>query len=314
MNIDKHLDVINACRFCFMCRHLATLGNVTYKEADTPRGRALIVDKIRMDRKNLENQDFIKTIYQTPLSAACRYHCVSSIDEAGLILSVRKDIVDSGLAPDNVKAIAEELKTAEFTIEGEGDVLYYIDAYSESAEIFQKITSNCKVIKGGDTGKALNVLGFQKEAAKIAARFNEAVKSSACKTLVVSCPASYDFLKNDFPLEDVNVIHSSEMLLANDLEASCNDKAYYLESDFLKNYNDNFKAPEELLKSLGYELCQFGTNSEESYAVGEGAVVFDRLHPELTKKLCNYVYELADDIENDLFITASPYTRNMLML
>ena len=56
----------------------------------------------------------------------------------------------------------------------------------------------------------------------------------------------------------------------------------------------------------------FGTNSEESYACGEGAVVYDKLNPELTKKLCARIVELADDAEQDLLITASPYTKKVL--
>ena len=107
MHIDTYLDVINACRFCFMCRHLATLGNVTCKEADTPRGRALILDKVRMDPGNLKNPDYIETIYQSPLSAACRTHCVSSYDEAGLQLAARRDIVEAGLAPERVVKLSE---------------------------------------------------------------------------------------------------------------------------------------------------------------------------------------------------------------
>jgi len=68
MNIDNHLDVIKACRFCFMCRHLATLGNVTHRESDTPRGHALILDKVRMNEAALNNPHFIKTLYDAPLS------------------------------------------------------------------------------------------------------------------------------------------------------------------------------------------------------------------------------------------------------
>ena len=33
MNIDHYAPVINACRFCFMCRHLAAVGNVTFSIA-----------------------------------------------------------------------------------------------------------------------------------------------------------------------------------------------------------------------------------------------------------------------------------------
>jgi hypothetical protein len=302
MNIESHLDVINACRFCFMCRHLATLGNVTFKEADTPRGRALILDRVRMDSENLKNKDYIESLYESPLSAACRYHCVSHFDEAGLQLAARQDIVEAGLAPEKVKQLGEELQLVDFKVEGNGDVLYYLAPYAERSDLF----IDCKVISGGDTGKALEVLGFADKAKEVFAKFKTAVESSDCKTLVTSCPASYDMLKDK--LDGIKVMHSSEYLLAKELP-KVSAKAYYLDSDFLKNYNDDLSAPRELLEKCGYELVPFGTNPEESYAVGEGAVVYDKLNPELAGKLCERIVELADDIDNDLLITSSPYTR-----
>lgn len=302
MNIDKHLDVINACRFCFMCRHLATLGNVTFKEADTPRGRALILDTIRMDRTHLANPDYIATLYEAPLSAACRFHCVGNYDESGLLLAARRDIVEAGLAPENVSVLAETLQQVDFTVEGTGDTLYYLDPYSDNADAFK----GCKVISGGDTGKALEVLGFVDEAQTVFATFKAAVADSGCKLLVTSCPASYDMLKGKGV--GITVMHSSEYLLEKELP-HIEAKAYYLDSDFLKNYGNAMSAPRTLLQHCGYELVPFGTNPEESYAVGEGAVVYDKLHPELTKKLCDRIVELADHPDTDLLITASPFTK-----
>lgn len=315
MNIEKYLDVINACRFCFMCRHLSAVGNVTFKEADTPRGRALILDKARMDSENMKKADYIKTIYEAELSASCRYHCVSHYNETGLVTAARQDIVENGLAPENISALAEELKKAEFKVEGSGDVLYYSDNYTknyhpETASAFLKLAGNCKSISGGDCGKALKVLGFAKEAALVAEKFSKAAKASGCSVIVSSCPASYDALKNDFPIDGIKVMHSSEYILSHGgIKSSKSIKAYYLESDYLKNYNDNLKAPRELLKAAGYKLVIFGTNNEESYTAGEGAVIYDRICPDIMAKLSGRIWELADSPEKDLIITASPYTK-----
>lgn len=302
MNIDKYLDVISACRFCFMCRHLTTLGNVTFKEADTPRGRALMLDKVRMNKENLKNADYINSIYESTLSAACRFHCVSHYDETGLILAARQDIVEAGLAPEKVKDLAEELKKVEFKLEGTGDILYYKDIYSEDASAF----SNCKVISGGDTGKALEVLGFVEESDAVFSKFKATAEASGCKILITSCPASYDMLKDK--LDGIEVLHSSEYLYEK-ARPKDSGKAYYLESDFLKNYNDNMPWPRKLLEKCGYELMPFGTNNEESYAIGEGAVVYDKLNPELAKKLCERIHDLMDNPKEDILITASPYTK-----
>ena len=152
MNIFKYSEIIHACRFCFMCRHLDTVGNVTFKEADTPRGRALILDRVRMDKANLRNPDFIDTIYQCALSASCRHHCVSHYDETGLVLAARRDIVEAGLEPEKVKQLAAELKThGALKLAGSsGEVMYYVDAYTEAkqpamAEAFKRILAEAGI-------------------------------------------------------------------------------------------------------------------------------------------------------------------------
>ena len=302
MHIDKHQDVIAACRFCFMCRHLDPVGNVTFQEADTPRGRALVLDTIRMKNESLKNCDFIATIYRSALSGANRYHCVSHYDEVGLVLAARKDIVEAGLAPENVKALAEKLSRATFTVKGKGNVLYYGD--------HPELYAGCKTISGGDPGKALETLGFVGESQKVFDRFKNVVVASKCTTLIVAEPSAYDFLKDK--LDGIKVVHCSEHLLSGKWKAKPARKAFYLDSDFLKNYDGNPAAPRQLLARCGYTLMPFGTNNEESYSVGEGAVVFDELNPELCEKLCRRVYDLADNLKTDLFITPSRYVKATL--
>ncbi len=334
MNTEKYDDVVSACRFCFMCRHLDTVGNVTYQEADTPRGRALILDKVRIGKENLKNPDYIETMYRSALSAACRFHCVSHYDEAGLVLAARRDIVEAGLEPEKVKMLAAELKSdAGVKIEGDsGEVIYHVDSLTASkqpeiAEAFKHILDEAGIsyrILTGDTGKALLTLGYEDAARLIAEKLCNAVAKSGCKTLVISCPASFDALKNDYPhlgaafTPKTRILHSSEFMLEllenGKLKQKPKkmNKAYYLESDFLKRYNQLGDVQCKLLKKIGLAVVKFGTNSEESYAVGEGAVVYDRLQPEILKLLCSRIVGLADCPDTDVLVTASPYAKYAL--
>ena len=150
------------------------------------------------------------------------------------------------------------------------------------------------------------MLGFVKEAETVWSKFQSAVRASGCRTVVTSCPAGYDMMKKR--LDGVTVLHSSEFIEGKPGSGT----VYYLDSDYLKNYNGNMNAPRELLKKLGYELKPFGTNTEESYSAGEGAVVYDRLYPELTAKLCGRIAGLVDNPAGDVLVTASPYTRFVL--
>ncbi len=323
MNIDNYLDAIKNCRFCFMCRHLSAIGNVTFTEADTPRVRAAMAYGITLYPEKLANRDYIDTIYRSDLSACCRYHCVSHFDENGLTLAARADIVEAGLAPESVKAIVAELKKNEkWTGKGTGDVLYFIDNYTAETKsvpkAFDAIMKKAKIpyqtVTGGCIGKALKILGFRKEAKEAMQKFAQVIKNSKAKIVVVSNPAAYDALVNDYKEAGIKlgakVMHTSEYIKTLKLKFPKKaGKLYYLESDYLKNYNNNLPAPRELLAALKAEIVPFGTNNEESYTCGEGAVVLPKIDESLVEKLAKYIEARADDPKKDVIVVASPYTK-----
>ena len=174
MNIENYTEAIKACRFCFMCRHLSGIGNVTFRESDTPRVRAILLDRVPGDPTLLANADLLETLYNSDLSAACRYHCVKHFDENGLQLAAREDIVEAGLAPADVRQVAAEYlaRPAAPAISGEGEVLYFIDYNTASVptiatafgKIMKKAGVSYRIAEKGCPGKALKVLGYAKEA------------------------------------------------------------------------------------------------------------------------------------------------------
>jgi hypothetical protein len=70
---------------------------------------------------------------------------------------------------------------------------------------------------------------------------------------------------------------------------------------------------EDTIAALKATVKPFGTNDEETYNCGEGAVVLDKLHPELVKALAQYVAERADDPKKDKFVVGSVYTKKALV-
>lgn len=344
MHLDSFLNVINACRFCFMCRHLDTTACVSYREADIPRGRALILDRVRMNgmAEFAKHPDFVTTMYDCALSAACKYHCVSHYDEAGLTLAARRDIVEAGMAPADVAALAAALQQSGLPVPVSpdcpaptaivnADIAYLIDGYTaayqpEIAVAFLKVAEaagvRVQVVRPDRCiGKALLTLGYEAAAKTAGNAFAKTVRESGIKTWVTSSPAAYDTLMRDYPelgidLGGITVQHASTYLLglseAGRLPTTAaKQTAYYLDSDFLRNYHDLTAPPRALLDACGYDVRPFGTNPEESYALGEGAVVLDLLRPALVGKLRDRMVALMDHPE-DLVITASPYTKYVL--
>lgn len=342
MNIDKFQDAISACRFCFMCRHLSAVGNVSFKESDTPRGRALMADKVRMERPALSNPDFIESFYRADLSASCRRHCVSHYDETSLILSMREDIVEAGLEPQRVKELVKTIESSgnpfgatESSLDLKGlpvkaALLYYIDSYTlyktpEVASAFMEVLKAAGVkfsvvTEASNSGKALLALGFRKAAAKAAKKTASAIMGSGCGTLVSSCPASIDAFKNDYPslgaaLNGIEALHSSQLLAKLLREgklkaAKGKSSVSFIDSDFLRNYLKIESAPREALAAAGVSVEEFGTNQEESYSLGEGAVIYDVLNPGLLVKLKAAVLEKRVLGAKERIVVASPYAKH----
>lgn len=325
MHLKNHITTIHACRFCFMCRHLSPIGNVTFRESDTPRGRALLMDRMLASPELLANADFQEAIYNADLSGACRTHCVSHYDEVGLVLAARRDIVEAGAVPSKIRDLAREIEAARPLVAGpeSAPIVYYVDRHTAGSHpeiaaslqaVLQAAGLGVRTVTGVDSGKSLHVLGFAEAATRVASAFAACALGGAATTLVTSCPAAYDAFKNDYPawgvsLGNLEVLHSSELILRlkDKLPNVGGRKVVPLASDYLKK--DNPIALEGTLGALGFDCVPFGFNSEESYSAGEGAVVLDRLNPSLVAQLAGYVAERVSHPATDVLVTASPYTK-----
>ena len=326
MNISSYDSAIRNCRFCFMCRHLSAIGNVRHTEVDTPRVRAAMLFGLGTGTNSFDDADFVDALYRQDLSACCVRHCVNHYDENGLALAARADVVEAGKAPEAVTTLAADLAaTSAWKIAGKGDLAWFIDATTASdkaavaaaKKLFAAAKATPATITGGCIGKALKVLGYLPEAKAATEKFADFLKKAGVKTLVVSNPAAYDALTKDYADFGVKlpckVLHISQYVLQAKIKFAKKPAApvYPLADDFLRNY-DNIEAPEKLLKALKAETKPFGTNDSESYCCGEGAVVLDRLHPELVASLAEYVAARADNPKTDVIVVASVYVKRAL--
>ena len=328
MHIEKYNDAILNCRFCFMCRHLSAIGNVRHTEADTPRVRAAMLYGLRTGTNSFDDTDFVDALYRQDLSACCVRHCVNHFDENGLALAARADVVEAGKEPDSVRKLAAVyrrlLEKVEWKFEGKGDVAFLLDGTTAAdknvTRAVEKLFKAAKMspvwIAGGPIGKVFKVLGYLPEAKAAAEKFAASLKEAGVKTLVVSNPAAYDALVRDYADFGVKlpckVLHVTQWILGAKLKFAKKPGAVYpIADDFLRNY-DGLDAPEKLLKALGAECRPFGTNDEETYNCGEGAVVLDRLNPELVADLARYVADRADDPKKDTLVVGSVYAKRAL--
>ena len=326
MYIDKFEEAIMNCRFCFMCRHLSAIGNVRFTEVDTPRIRAAMLYGLRTGTNSFDDEDFVDALYRQDLSACCVHHCVNHYDENGLALAARADVVEAGKAPEAVKKLAAKfVKSVGWKAEGSGDVAWFLDettaadkaVVAATKKLFAAAKVSPKIITGGSIGKALKVLGFLPEAKAAAEQFAAFLKAEGVKTLLVSNPAAASALKQDYPEFGVKLPCEVKCVAGFVVQskvkfAKAAGEVYALADDFLRNYI-GCGCMDKLLAAVKAVNKPFGTNDEETYCCGEGAIVLDKLHPELVKKLAEYVAARADDPKKDKIVVASAYTKRVLV-
>ncbi len=326
MNIDNYEEAIMNCRFCFMCRHLSAIGQVRCTEVDTPRVRAAMLYGIRNGTNSFDDADFVDALYRQDLSASCRRNCVNGYDENGLALAARADVVEAGKAPEKVKRLAAKLaKTSEWKANGKGAVAIFLDETTASdkdevaalGKLLKRTAGSYVTITGGSIGKVLKVLGYLPEAKAAAERFAAFLNALDVKEIVVPNPAAFDALNNDYPAWGLKlkakVFCTAGFLIAKKVKFAKKPGAlYYLADDFMRNYC-KCDCPERLLAVLKAELKPFGTNDEESYNCGEGAIVLDQLDPALVKALAEYVAARADNPKTDQIVTLGVYAKRQLV-
>ena len=107
MEIEKNYSILKACRFCPMCKHLCSSGNLSMHESDYPRGRGLLIYDVY--RGAQWNSSYVNAIYNCQMCGCCLAGCEGGFDLPELIRSAREDIVKASKEPDFVKLLKDKL-------------------------------------------------------------------------------------------------------------------------------------------------------------------------------------------------------------
>ncbi len=106
MNItEKAKNIVDNCRFCWMCRHVCPIGNATGLERNTARARAMGASLVV--RGATELKEIAGNVYECALCGACTNNCMTGFDPKVFIQELKTEIVLNGLAPDYIAKILE---------------------------------------------------------------------------------------------------------------------------------------------------------------------------------------------------------------
>lgn len=350
MLLSEHTPTIDACRFCFMCRHVCTLGVVTGKESDTPRGKGLILFKALHGYAEY-SPELVETLYRCCLCGMCEAWCKAKFTMPAAVLAARAEIVAQGKAPSSVQEVKENLvqtgnpfglpakerfqaiDTAN-VLRDRAEVVYYAGcdtAYQrpEIANAMLKILRQAGVDvtllrEEQSTGKPLWLLGYRDEARAMAESLVQKIRGTGCRTLVTTCPSSYDALKNDYTamgldLSGIEVLHAAEYVDRLVTEAKIKPQAgggstvTLLDNTYLGRYHGIYEAPRRLLDKVFSQRCEMYWTREFAHSCGEPGGIFRQLHPKESRDLaCRVLAEVATT-EASVLATTCPTTKTALL-
>ncbi|MDY3868014.1 MAG: (Fe-S)-binding protein [Pyramidobacter sp.] len=213
----------DACRFCWMCRHLCPVALKTGKELNSARAKGLMVSLVKRGAKY--DSSMAEAMWECCLCGACTNDCATGYEPRSYIREARSLAVSEGIAPKNVMTVvdkifatgniygAEDLNTvfAEETaaLPKSADVLLYMGEVvrAETPEIGKAAMSLLKKagveftvladepVSGGYMG---DMIGFVDEVRRQALKVSCAIDGCGARTIVVLDPIDARIIKHEY--------------------------------------------------------------------------------------------------------------------
>jgi Fe-S oxidoreductase len=346
MRIEQRYETIDACRFCFMCRHVCTLGVVSGWESDIPRGKGLVLFTVAKGRSEY-TPDLVETVYRCCQCGMCRAWCKGGYKMPETILLARQDIVEAGREPAAARRIRSHIldtgnpfglprdrrfaSVAPQHFKDKAGVVYFAgcDTAYHQPEIVAAFVS--VLARGGvdftllrdetSAGKPLTVLGYVDDARRVAEALAARIAATGCRLLITACPSSYDALKNDYAglLDGIEVLHATEYI-ARLVEEGRLAPLRTVErcvtpqdSDLLCRYNGRDEALRSVLKAIpGVQVEEMAWSRTYAHSCGEAGGIFPLLYPELSRLMAQRMLDEAGRTRATTIATACPVTKRVL--
>ncbi len=106
---EKSKTTFDACRFCWMCRHICPIGNATGHERNTPRARALSLAMVAREGVPF-SQDIIDNLYECALCGACSNDCVTGWDPVQFTKEARLAAALEGKIPAHIETLLANIE------------------------------------------------------------------------------------------------------------------------------------------------------------------------------------------------------------
>lgn len=326
-----------ACRYCWMCRHICPVAGSTGNEAWTPRARGLLVSMV--ERGTDFDASIAETMYKCSLCDACANDCVTGFKPSEYIREARTLAIANGLEPsgvseaidnlikknsiygDDVKnKILEEVKT----LPEKADILLYLGetgaarAFSigkTMINLLKKADVEFTVLKNEPASGAFlsELMGYTGEVQQQAVKTAETIRKSGAKKVIVLNPHDACIFKEQYMewglLPGIEVITATAYIAELIREGILRPRKIEKKVSFhdpcrLTRGLDEIEPAREILKALGVELKELFLNGKMGRCCG-GAVL-NSYSPEIVRKMIVTRQDDAMRIGSRCIVTACP--------
>ncbi len=187
-------ETLDACRFCWMCRHICPTGVLTSREALTPRGFVLTAHAVRSGVLK-PTPDVVDVLQSCVDCRLCTEWCVSRFEPWRAIQAVRADLVEHGhVAAPSLPAPPNGAPP------GVADATLFVGTARTStvaaAQALLAAVSITATVVRGDLGELARALGQPREAARCGDATRAALTATGCTTLLTLSPADTRALRD----------------------------------------------------------------------------------------------------------------------
>ncbi len=338
---EKAKKNADACRFCWMCRYVCPIGQVTGKETHNPRPKGLMLSLVERGEKY--SSEMAADMYECCLCEACSNDCETGFEPPVFMREARTHAMVNGLVPDNVNAVinkyfesgniygldekdvSKDLKKLIDALPDTAEYLLYIGdtAMFKSPEtalafinILKKAKINFTVLKNGKPSgvKLGDLIGFVDEVNHAAKQTTEEIKNSKAKTMIVLNPSDARMFRQQYaewgysPAEKVVTATSfaAELISSNKLAPKklSIKKATFHDPCRLARDLDETQSARDIINAMGIEISEMFNSKDRTKCCG-GEVVNEH-SPHISSLTSAGRWEDVKNAGAELLITACP--------
>ncbi len=331
MNITENAkNIMDNCRFCWMCRHVCPIGNATGQERNTARARAFAASMVVRGASDLS--EIADNMYECSLCGACTNNCVTGFDPKVFIQQFKTELALGGLLPDYIRALLEKymqsgnvygakMPEAIEQLYRDGSEIFFLagmDAVIKAPECVENALS--LLSKAGvkpsftdrqDTGRTLNFLiGKTDETRSAAIAFASLV--NRYKTVIVYDPADLAFLRHECREWGIEIcaelVSFNECLLAlvknGQLSFKNSAREYTLQDNYAYARDlEDTASGRALIEAVGVSRDMLLCGKEANLA---GHLIMAEYMPDVIQSVALQRWENAHNMECRTLVTESP--------